>query len=309
MLPEELIAITETDLWEFQQKISHCRYRISLEFHPIHCHYRYRFWARTRKTVKTAVFGCFSGCFFGCLTRTRSAPFLAVFRLFLMSGIWRSVDGHRDCCEPKKQSKQLFSVVFPVVFSAVWPGPAQHLFGCFPAVFNVGHLALCRWPQRLQGFLANAPELIRANRPNSRCKSPSHLSPLYFRRHCLQGGLRFALHGMHSVSHYSAIGDTISARGDTQWYLIRRGTPHRVFAKQACKERVGVSKARVLGRRFHLLSSPKGGKAPPIAKQPTVKEEHNIWRDKAIYSRILGRLPFTGGEQSLWRYYFMRCLL
>ena len=31
-LPEELISITETDLWEFQQKISHYRYRFSLEF-------------------------------------------------------------------------------------------------------------------------------------------------------------------------------------------------------------------------------------------------------------------------------------
>ena len=34
-LPEELISITETDLWEFQQKISHYRYRFSLEFHAI----------------------------------------------------------------------------------------------------------------------------------------------------------------------------------------------------------------------------------------------------------------------------------
>ena len=34
-LPEELIAITETDLWEFQQKISHYRYRFSLEFQLI----------------------------------------------------------------------------------------------------------------------------------------------------------------------------------------------------------------------------------------------------------------------------------
>ena len=31
-LPEELIAITETDVWEFQHKISHYRYRFSLEF-------------------------------------------------------------------------------------------------------------------------------------------------------------------------------------------------------------------------------------------------------------------------------------
>ena len=29
--PEELISVTQTDLWEFQQKISHCRYRFSLE--------------------------------------------------------------------------------------------------------------------------------------------------------------------------------------------------------------------------------------------------------------------------------------
>ena len=32
MLPEEVIAITETDLWEFQQKVSHYGYRFSLEF-------------------------------------------------------------------------------------------------------------------------------------------------------------------------------------------------------------------------------------------------------------------------------------
>ena len=32
VLPEELIAITETDLWEYQQKISHYRNRFSLEF-------------------------------------------------------------------------------------------------------------------------------------------------------------------------------------------------------------------------------------------------------------------------------------
>ena len=31
-LQEELISITETDLWEFQQKISHCRCRFSLGF-------------------------------------------------------------------------------------------------------------------------------------------------------------------------------------------------------------------------------------------------------------------------------------
>ena len=35
-LPEELICITETDLWEFQQKISHYRYRFSLEFQFIY---------------------------------------------------------------------------------------------------------------------------------------------------------------------------------------------------------------------------------------------------------------------------------
>ena len=34
-MPEELIAITETDLWEFPQKISHYRYRFSLEFQLI----------------------------------------------------------------------------------------------------------------------------------------------------------------------------------------------------------------------------------------------------------------------------------
>ena len=34
-LPEELISVTETDLWEFQQKISHYRYRFSLEFQSI----------------------------------------------------------------------------------------------------------------------------------------------------------------------------------------------------------------------------------------------------------------------------------
>ena len=31
-LPQKLIHITETDLWEFQQKISHYRYKFSLEF-------------------------------------------------------------------------------------------------------------------------------------------------------------------------------------------------------------------------------------------------------------------------------------
>ena len=31
-LPEEFISIRETDLWEFQQEISHYRYRFSLEF-------------------------------------------------------------------------------------------------------------------------------------------------------------------------------------------------------------------------------------------------------------------------------------
>ena len=34
-LPEELISITETDLWEFQQKISHYTYRFSLKFQLI----------------------------------------------------------------------------------------------------------------------------------------------------------------------------------------------------------------------------------------------------------------------------------
>ena len=32
-------------------------------------------------------FGCFSSCFFSCFAVTHSAPFSAVFRLFLMSGI------------------------------------------------------------------------------------------------------------------------------------------------------------------------------------------------------------------------------
>ena len=45
VLPEELIAITETDLCEFQQKISHYRYRFSLEI-SINFHYRYRFRAQ-----------------------------------------------------------------------------------------------------------------------------------------------------------------------------------------------------------------------------------------------------------------------
>ena len=31
VLPEEVISIAETDLWECQQKISHCRHRFSLE--------------------------------------------------------------------------------------------------------------------------------------------------------------------------------------------------------------------------------------------------------------------------------------
>ena len=34
-LPEELISITETDLWKLQQKISYYRYRFSLEFQLI----------------------------------------------------------------------------------------------------------------------------------------------------------------------------------------------------------------------------------------------------------------------------------
>ena len=34
-MPEELISIPETDLWEFQQKISHYRYRFFLEFQLI----------------------------------------------------------------------------------------------------------------------------------------------------------------------------------------------------------------------------------------------------------------------------------
>ena len=37
--------ITETDLWEYQQKTSHYRYRFSPEI-PINFHYRYRFRAR-----------------------------------------------------------------------------------------------------------------------------------------------------------------------------------------------------------------------------------------------------------------------
>ena len=32
VLPEGLISITETDLWEYPQKIFHCRYRFSLDF-------------------------------------------------------------------------------------------------------------------------------------------------------------------------------------------------------------------------------------------------------------------------------------
>ena len=31
MLPEELLPLTKTDLWECQQKFSHDRYRLSLE--------------------------------------------------------------------------------------------------------------------------------------------------------------------------------------------------------------------------------------------------------------------------------------
>ena len=41
-LPEELIAITETDLWELQQEIFHYRYRFSLEFQFISIRYRFR---------------------------------------------------------------------------------------------------------------------------------------------------------------------------------------------------------------------------------------------------------------------------
>ena len=38
VMPEELLSITETDLWECQQKISHCRYRFSLESQLIPLH-------------------------------------------------------------------------------------------------------------------------------------------------------------------------------------------------------------------------------------------------------------------------------
>ena len=43
VMPEELVSITETDLWECQQKISHYGYRFSLEFQLINSYYRYRF--------------------------------------------------------------------------------------------------------------------------------------------------------------------------------------------------------------------------------------------------------------------------
>ena len=45
---------------------------------------------------------------------------------------------------PEKQSKQLFlrvSAVFPAVFRLFYCDPLGTLFGCFLAVFNVGHLA------------------------------------------------------------------------------------------------------------------------------------------------------------------------
>ena len=47
-----LIAITETDLWECQQEISHHSYRFSLWL-PIHFHYRYRSWARNELVLQS----------------------------------------------------------------------------------------------------------------------------------------------------------------------------------------------------------------------------------------------------------------
>ena len=41
VLPEEVVCISETDLWEFQQKVSHYRHRCSLEF-QLNFYYRYR---------------------------------------------------------------------------------------------------------------------------------------------------------------------------------------------------------------------------------------------------------------------------
>ena len=46
--------------------------------------------------------------------------------------------------QPEKQSKQLFfgcSDVLLAVFRLFYRDPLGTLFGCFPAVFNVGHLA------------------------------------------------------------------------------------------------------------------------------------------------------------------------
>ena len=56
-LPEGLISITETDLWEFRQKISHYRYRLSLKF-QLFLHYRYRFRERINSVIISAATVC-----------------------------------------------------------------------------------------------------------------------------------------------------------------------------------------------------------------------------------------------------------
>ena len=58
---------------------------------------------------------------------------------------------------PKNSCFDCFSVVsavFPAVFRLFYRDPLGTLFGCFSAVFNVGH----RWRQRLQKWLTHPSE-------------------------------------------------------------------------------------------------------------------------------------------------------
>ena len=56
---------------------------------------------------------------------------------------------------------------------------------------------------------------------------------------------------------------------DSLWHATASGYRSK-------QERVSVSKGRqMLGKRLQLLSSPKRGKAFPIAWQPTVREQED----------------------------------
>ena len=72
----------------------------------------------SRNTRKTAVltvfrvFRLFFQLFFGCLTGTHSAPFLAVFRLCSMSGIYCK---HRQPCSQTPKHTIVFKYVLMVV--------------------------------------------------------------------------------------------------------------------------------------------------------------------------------------------------